>query len=54
MKPKTKKRMTIKALAQRRCDAARRRCPHLVFFLNANDPPCKSCLDWARAKLKGG
>jgi len=52
MKPKTKKRMTIKALAKRRCDAARRRSPHLAFFLD--DPPCKSCIDWARAKLKGG
>lgn len=53
MKPKTKKRMTIKALALRRCNAARRRSPHLAaFFLD--DPPCKSCIDWARAKLKRG
>ena len=45
-----KKRVTIKALAKRRCDAARRKNPSLWFFLD--DPACIECVRWARAKIR--
>lgn len=47
MKPRHKKPLT----AQQLCDAARRRAPHLVFFIG--DPPCAHCRRKARCKRGG-
>lgn len=46
------KREGLAAIAQKLCDAARRRIPARSFFLG--DPPCKECIRKARQLRKEG
>jgi len=45
-------KLTIKQMAQERCDKARRKSPLAHVLWSVGDPPCRDCVAWAREKKR--